>query len=274
MLLECGAGVPGAFGAPRCRLLPLPRRVAAAALVLRAPPSAHPPTPTSTHVQRVPGVVRTAVGYAQGQVSNPSYEQVCGGGTGHTEAVQLTYRPAEVTFDQLCDTFFKKINPTQRNGQGNDRGSQYRTGIYWHDEEQRAVAQARVAAIPNCAVEAEPFASFWAAEGYHQQVGGRGWQQGVCVCACVCGVGWRLGRVCRSSGRLACACADASSPPPPPPTPLACSTWRRGGAAAGGSQRPRCAQTRSGATGEEKSCRQCQLLVGRTLLGRARQPAL
>ncbi|EFN55435.1 hypothetical protein CHLNCDRAFT_59670 [Chlorella variabilis] len=127
--------------------------------------------------QRVPGVVATAVGYSQGHVDHPTYEQVCSGRTGHTEAVQLTYRPSEVTYDQLCDAFFKKINPMQKNGQGNDHGSQYRTGIYWHNEEQQKVAQARVAAIPGCAVEAEAFKSFWPAEEYHQQYlekGGRG----------------------------------------------------------------------------------------------------
>lgn len=119
--------------------------------------------------QRVPGVVATAVGYSQGQVENPTYQQVCSGRTGHTEAVQLAYRPSEVSYEQLCDAFFKKINPKQRNGQGNDHGSQYRTGIYWHNEDQRQVVQARVAAIPGCAVEAEPIKSFWPAEEYHQR---------------------------------------------------------------------------------------------------------
>ncbi|KAI7839817.1 hypothetical protein COHA_006438 [Chlorella ohadii] len=66
--------------------------------------------------QRVPGVVATCAGYAQGQVDQPTYEQVCSGRTGHTEAVQLTYKPSEVTFDQLCDTFLAKIDPKQKGG--------------------------------------------------------------------------------------------------------------------------------------------------------------
>ncbi len=65
--------------------------------------------------------------------------QVCRGTTGHTEAVQMTYDPREVSYDQLCGVFFDKINPLQKGGQGNDWGSQYRTGIYYHDELQKEV---------------------------------------------------------------------------------------------------------------------------------------
>lgn len=133
--------------------------------------------------QRVPGVVATAVGYAQGRTENPTYEQVCSGRTGHTEAVQLTYRPTEVSYDSLCNTLFSKIDPKQKNGQGMDIGSQYRTGIYWHNDDQSKVAQARIAAIPGCAVEAEPFKSFWPAEEYHQQYLDKGGRNGRGQCA-------------------------------------------------------------------------------------------
>ncbi|KAL4450189.1 hypothetical protein ABPG77_010858 [Micractinium sp. CCAP 211/92] len=133
--------------------------------------------------QRLPGVVATCVGYAQGSTPNPTYEQVCSGRTGHTEAVQLIYRPAEVSFDELCTAFLNKIDPKQKGGQGNDMGSQYRTGIYWHDDEQQKVAQARLAAIPGCAVEAEPVREFWPAEEYHQQYLEKGGRFGRKQCA-------------------------------------------------------------------------------------------
>ena len=255
-----------------------------------APLTAMPATPPRLppEVQRTPGVVSTAVGYAQGITENPTYEQVscrrrcrfvccipqllprcflcgaarpatiiiaalpdtlllpghhhtlahrltsprlppqvCSGRTGHTEAVQLTYRPAEVSFDDLTTVFLKKIDPRQvgavslrvaqfltqqaaaqadtkpgtgqphplavlptrrpvpallslpqKNGQGGDIGSQYRTGIYWHTPEQQQVAQARLAAIPGCAVEAEPVKTFWPAETYHQQYLEKGGRNG------------------------------------------------------------------------------------------------
>lgn len=69
-------------------------------------------------LQRTPGVVETCVGYAQGRTDDPGYQAVCSGATGHTEAVQLTYRPAEVSFDQLCTVFLKKIDPKQARGPG------------------------------------------------------------------------------------------------------------------------------------------------------------
>ncbi|PRW57568.1 peptide methionine sulfoxide reductase [Chlorella sorokiniana] len=133
--------------------------------------------------QRVPGVVATCSGYAQGHADQPTYEQVCSGRTGHTEAVQLTYKPAEVSFDQLCDAFLAKIDPKQKNGQGGDIGTQYRTGIYWHTDEQEEVAQRRLAAIPGCAVEAEPFRVFWPAEEYHQRYLEKGGRFGRGQCA-------------------------------------------------------------------------------------------
>jgi methionine-S-sulfoxide reductase len=73
--------------------------------------------------QRQPGVVRTAVGYTQGARANPTYDAVCSGASGHTEAVQLTFDPAAISFGQLCDTFFSKIDATALNRQGNDVGA-------------------------------------------------------------------------------------------------------------------------------------------------------
>lgn len=78
--------------------------------------------------QRVPGVVKTTVGYTDGHLANPTYEEVCSGKTGHTEVVQCTYDPKETTYEQLLDLFFSRVDPTTLNRQGNDRGTQYRCG--------------------------------------------------------------------------------------------------------------------------------------------------
>ncbi|KAG1674721.1 hypothetical protein FOA52_013556 [Chlamydomonas sp. UWO 241] len=143
--------------------------------------------------QRVPGVTATSVGYTQGQKLNPTYEEVCSGSTGHTEAIQCTFDEKECTYDQLLDLFFDRVDPTSLNRQGNDRGTQYRSGIYYHDDAQKAVAIARVAEIneklqsgawgkftgSKCVVEVLPAGDYYLAEKYHQQYlskGGRGGQ--------------------------------------------------------------------------------------------------
>lgn len=82
--------------------------------------------------------------------------------------MELTYDPTQTSFDDLCKVFFGRINPMQKNGQGNDHGTQYRTGIYYHDEEQRRVAEAWCAKTPGCAVEVKQATRFWPAEEYHQ----------------------------------------------------------------------------------------------------------
>jgi hypothetical protein len=78
--------------------------------------------------QRVPGVVKTTVGYTDGHLANPTYEEVCSGRTGHTEVVQCTYDPNETSYEKLLDLFFSRVDPTTLNRQGNDRGTQYRCG--------------------------------------------------------------------------------------------------------------------------------------------------
>ena len=90
--------------------------------------------------QRVSGVAYTAVGYTHGQQDDPSYEDVCSGETGHAEAVTLLYNPAEVSYDELLNVFWSRHDPTQLNGQGNDIGTQYRGGLYYPTEEQKAAA--------------------------------------------------------------------------------------------------------------------------------------
>lgn len=121
------------------------------------------------------GVEKTKVGYTQGKAASPTYEAVCSGRTGHTEAVQVEYDPSKVTFEELLAAFFGRIDPTVKNGQGNDFGTQYRTGVYWHDEEQRAAAEGVIMALQKqapgvpIATEVRPADTFYDAEAYHQQ---------------------------------------------------------------------------------------------------------
>jgi len=124
--------------------------------------------------QRVPGVRYTAVGYTQGGEEAPTYEQVCAGATRHTEAVIVYYDPKECTYEDLLDTFFRRVDPTTVNGQGNDFGPQYRTGVYYHTKEQEDAAKARFEQEKgnyrkSIASECKPATVFWPAEKYHQQ---------------------------------------------------------------------------------------------------------
>ena len=91
--------------------------------------------------RNVPGVVDAQVGYLGGKLANPTYEDVCTGETGHAEVVQVEFDPARVSFDELLDVFWTNHNPTTRNRQGPDFGTQYRSAIFYHDDEQRAAAE-------------------------------------------------------------------------------------------------------------------------------------
>lgn len=126
---------------------------------------------------KVAGVTATAVGYMGGRTENPSYEDVCTDETGHAEVVQLEFDPAKVSYEALVRKFFEIHNPTQLNRQGPDHGSQYRTGIFFHSEEQKGVAE-RVKAELNASkfsgrivTEVVPAQTFWRAEEYHQKYG-------------------------------------------------------------------------------------------------------
>lgn len=124
----------------------------------------------------------TCVGYTQGHVERPTYRQVCSGRTGHTEAVQLTYDTDAVTYKELCDLFFDRIDAKTLNRQGNDVGTQYRSGIYYHDEEQRVVAQEAKDKIDGAVTEILPATIFWPAEEYHQQYLEKGGQSAKKMC--------------------------------------------------------------------------------------------
>lgn len=127
------------------------------------------------YFRRVKGVVRATSGYSGGSTQNPSYEQVCGGRTGHAESVQVEYDPQVVSYDRLLYHFWKIHNPTQVDRQGNDIGSQYRSAIFTHSDEQRATAERSKADLERSdryrkpiATAIEPAAEFWPAEEYHQ----------------------------------------------------------------------------------------------------------
>ena len=128
---------------------------------------------TELHFQRLPGVVCTCVGYTQGQVEKPSYEQVCTGTTGHTEGLQITYDPEKISYEALCDKLLSTVDSTAKNRVGNDRGPQYRHGLYYHTAQQEAAARralAREQSKQNKPVvtELKPAAVFWPAENYHR----------------------------------------------------------------------------------------------------------
>ena len=122
----------------------------------------------------VPGVLDTAVGYMGGTQSTPTYRDVCTDRTGHAEVVQVEYDPAWVSYDELLDVFWRIHNPTTRNRQGWDFGSQYRSVIFFDGPEQEAAAQASLErARPRfrraIVTEITPAAEFWRAEDYHQR---------------------------------------------------------------------------------------------------------
>jgi peptide-methionine (S)-S-oxide reductase len=126
--------------------------------------------------RRVKGVTGTAVGYMGGRVEQPTYEQVCTDRTGHAEAVEVDFDPAQVRYEQLLDVFWEAHDPTQVNRQGPDVGTQYRTAIFTTDDEQVRAAQAakerleREGALHRpVATRIEPAPPFWKAEDYHQQ---------------------------------------------------------------------------------------------------------
>jgi len=125
-----------------------------------------------------PGVWVTAVGYQGGHTPNPTYQEVCSGRTGHTETVRIVYDPALVGRDEILRTFWEHHDPTQGMRQGNDVGTQYRSAIYWHTDEQRAAAEASRdtyatalarAGYDAITTEILPAPAFYFAEDYHQQ---------------------------------------------------------------------------------------------------------
>jgi peptide-methionine (S)-S-oxide reductase len=130
---------------------------------------------TEEAFDKLPGVVSTVSGYMGGNVKNPSYEQVSTGRTGHTEVVEVTYDPAKVSYEKLLETFWLNHDPTTKDRQFCDAGSQYRPEIFYHSEEQKRLAEASKAKWEKAKPFRQPIVTpvtaaeeFWPAEEYHQ----------------------------------------------------------------------------------------------------------
>lgn len=126
--------------------------------------------------RRLPGVVDVAAGYSGGHMPNPTYKDVCSHTTGHAEVVQVTFDPRKISYDQLLDLFWQIHNPTQVNRQGPDVGTQYRSAIFVHSPEQKAIAEKSKAALAASGKFQRPIATeittagpFYRAEEYHQK---------------------------------------------------------------------------------------------------------
>lgn len=155
---------------------------------------------------KVDGVLTTTSGYIGGHTVRPTYEQVSSGGTGHTEAVEITYDPSRVSYESLLQTFWHNVDPLDAGGQFCDRGSQYRSGIFYHSAEQKQQAEASKVRVATqlgkpVATEIVPAGPFYAAEAYHQGYHEKNpvrykfykWN---------CGRAQRLGELWGSSGKL------------------------------------------------------------------------
>lgn len=127
---------------------------------------------------QLPGVISTAVGYAAGYTPNPLYDEVCSGMTGHNEVVQIVFDPRQLSLEQVLAEFWQSHDPTQGMRQGNDRGTQYRSGLYWTRPEQESVLvnsrdryseRLKAAGQPAPTTEIKPLETFYFAEDYHQQ---------------------------------------------------------------------------------------------------------
>ncbi|MDE0151751.1 MAG: peptide-methionine (S)-S-oxide reductase MsrA [Bdellovibrionales bacterium] len=125
--------------------------------------------------EALPGVKSVISGYAGGTVANPTYEQVKSGQTGHAESIQVTYDPAKIPYSELLNIYWRNINPTQKNGQFNDHGSQYRTVIFYHNEKQKKEAESSKKQLEESKIFKAPivteitsFINFYPAEEYHQ----------------------------------------------------------------------------------------------------------
>ena len=130
---------------------------------------------TEAVFQSLKGVSKVTPGYMGGHVTNPTYKDVCTGSTGHAEVIQLEYEPALISIDELLLIFFRTHNPTTLNRQGADVGTQYRSAIFYHNEEQKVAAQAMIKRLTDerifdnkIVTEVTPATEFYKAEDYHQ----------------------------------------------------------------------------------------------------------
>jgi peptide-methionine (S)-S-oxide reductase len=143
---------------------------------------------TEAVFERLKGVHSVVSGYAGGTVENPTYEEVCNGTTGHAEVTQITYDPALITYDELLEVFWKTHDPTTLNRQGNDVGTQYRSVIFYHDEEQKQLAEKYKEELDRSGAwdkpivtEISPLTNYYEAEDYHQDYYANNPSQGYCA---------------------------------------------------------------------------------------------
>ena len=123
--------------------------------------------------ERLPGVISVTSGYTGGSQRNPSYEQVSAGGTGHAESVEVRFDPAKISYQRLLEVYWQNVDPLTPNAQFCDHGDQYRTAIFYHDEEQRQLAEASLREVQKrfrqpVVTQIVPASQFYPAEGYHQ----------------------------------------------------------------------------------------------------------
>jgi peptide-methionine (S)-S-oxide reductase len=141
---------------------------------------------TEAVFQHVPGVLGSVSGYSGGHTTNPTYEDICGHGTGHAEVIQVKFDPAVISYEKLLGIFFETHDPTTLNRQGADEGDQYRSVIFYHNEEQhQAAARAKLTAQSHSedpiVTEIVPLVKFWPAEDYHQNYFAKNPTQGYCA---------------------------------------------------------------------------------------------
>jgi peptide-methionine (S)-S-oxide reductase len=136
--------------------------------------------------EQVDGVAAVESGYSNGQVADPSYEQVCSGDTGHAEVVRVSFDPGRISYREILEIFFSIHDPTTLNRQGNDVGTQYRSGIYFHSAEQERIAREVIAEANQVhggrvVTELVPVRNYWRAEDYHQHYYANHPGQGYCA---------------------------------------------------------------------------------------------
>ena len=131
---------------------------------------------TEAIFEELDGVISAVSGYSGGDTENPTYKEVCSGGTGHAECLQITYDTTKISFDELLEVFWQTHDPTTLNRQGADVGTQYRSAIFYHNEEQKQKAESYKAALDKSGAfnrpivtEVTAFSTFYPAEDYHQQ---------------------------------------------------------------------------------------------------------
>lgn len=124
-----------------------------------------------TPFDQLEGVTSVTVGYTGGKTENPTYEEVCSGKTGHAEAVEIVFNPEKITFEKLLSIFWKNIDPTVKDRQFCDIGTQYRTAVFYHSDEQKRLAEDSRTTLPFDAIFTEivPAETFYPAEDYHQK---------------------------------------------------------------------------------------------------------